>query len=134
MKLNVNPKELLALYNLLHARVEQSREVSDVGDDVHLRQVYNRLRAIIVAGLTNKVVDPVDSWLKHEKEKVERLNDQVDAVKAKARDLGQRLPSATSDILTDDDNEVPGDLAYPSRRKGPPPPHVPRPGRHGRRK
>lgn len=134
MKLNVNPKELLALYNLLHARVEQRQEVSEEGDDVHLRQVYNRLRAIIVAGLTNKAVDPVDSWLKHEQEKVNRLNDQVDAVKAEARDLGQQLPPAPGDILTDDDDEVPGDLAYPSRRKGPPPPHAPRPGRHGRRK
>lgn len=135
MKLNVNPKELLALYNLLHAKVEQRLEVNDEGDDVHLRQVYNRLRAITIAALTNKAIDPVDSWLKHEQEKVNRLNSQVDAVnKSLTCDTDQRLPHAPGDILTDDDDEVQGELAYPLRRKGPPPPHVPRPGRYGRRK
>lgn len=134
MKLNVNPKELLALYNLLHTKVGQNQEVSDEGDGVHLRQVYNRLRAIIVAGLINKAVDPVDSWLKHEQEKVNRLNDQVDAVKAEVRDLGQQLSLAPGDILTDNDDEIPGDLAYPSRRKGSMPYHASRQGHNDRRK
>ena len=102
------------------------------GDDVQLRQIYGRLRAIIVAGLTNKAVDPVESWLKHEQDKVDKLNDQVAEVKAEARDLGSQLPPGG--ILTDDEGEVPSDLAYPSRRRGPPPPNFPRPGKHGRRK
>lgn len=133
MKLNINPKELLALYNLLGQSLGQP---DDRGDDgVQLRQLHGRLRAIIIAGLTNKTIDPVDSWLKHEQEKVNRLNSQVDAVsKVLTCDIDQRLPHATGDILTDDEDEVQGELAYPLRRKGPPPPHLPRPGRYGHRK
>lgn len=144
MKLNINPKELLALYNALYERFEgpEGRDVSEykeddprAGDAVQLKQVYNRLRAIIVAGLTNpgKVVDPVDSWLKHEQEKVDKLNDQNDTLRTEARDLSK--PVSPADILTDDDGEVPSDLAYPSRRRGPPPPNMPQGGKHrGRRK
>lgn len=136
MKLNINPKELLALYNLLHAKVEQGQEVGAEGDDVQLRQIHGRLRAIIIAGLTGKAVDPVDSWLKHEQEKVDRLNDQNESLKVEARELGKDAPVSPDSILTDDEDEVPGDLAYPSKRKGPPPPNMPQHQgkRHGRRR
>ena len=144
MKLNINPKELLALYNALYDRFdgpnahdvcEYKEDDPRAGDAVQLKQVYNRLRAIIVAGLTNpgKVVDPVESWLKHEQEKVDKLNDQNETLKVEARDLVK--PVSPADILTDDEGEVPDDLAYPSRRRGPPPPNMPHSGKHrGRRK
>lgn len=142
MKLNVNPKELLALYNMLYERFDGTNchdecKADDSGpsDETHLRQVYNRLRAIIVAGLTNpsKAVDPVDSWLKHEQAKIDDLKAQNEGIKAEAQSLV--APVQPADILTDDDDEVPGDLAYPSRRKGPPPPNMPHPGkRRGHRR
>jgi hypothetical protein len=135
MKLNINAKELLALYNLLHAKVEAGQEAGDEGDDVQLRQVYNRLRAIIVAGLTSKAVDPVDSWLKHEQEKIDDLNQQNEQLREVAKDPAQFAPVQPGSILTDDDDEVPNDLGYPKSRKGAPPPNAPRPGKyHGRRK
>lgn len=147
MKLNINPKELLALYNALYERFDGRHTAYDEckaedsgsppSDDAHLRQVYNRLRAILVAGLTNpgKAVDPVDSWLKHEQDKIDRLNDQNASLKAEARELGKDNPVEPGNILTDDEGEVPSDLAYPSRRKGPPPPNMPHSGKHrGHRK
>jgi hypothetical protein len=131
MKLNINPKELLALYNLLHERLELCQERDVEGDDVQLRLIYGRLRAIIIAGLTSKAVDPVDSWLGHEQSKVNKLSEQNESLKAEVRDFGGQLPSGG--ILTDDEGEVPSDLAYPNRFRRPPPPNLPRPGRHSGR-
>lgn len=147
MKLNINAKELLALYNALYERFDgfNGHNLLDYKDDdlrandtTRLRQVYSRLRAIIVAGLTNpnKIVDPIDSWLKHESAKIDRLNDQNAALKDVACDPSKFMPVNPADILHDDEDEVPVDpMGCSNVCKGPPNFSVPYGGKHrGRRK
>jgi len=144
MKLNINAKELLALHNMLHARFGDSNGIDvleykaddpRVHDATQLNQVYNRLRAIINAALTNpgKVVDPVDSWLKHESAKIDGLrahNNELVEIAKDPKKLGIDPSLPFADILRDDDDEVPPDLKYPGKRR-PPPPHLPiRQGKH----
>jgi hypothetical protein len=85
MKLNINAKELVALHNLLHSRLNDEHEYKEEDpravDEVQLRQVYNRLRACMIAALTNKQIDPVDAFLQREQAKINKLNDQNEAVK-----------------------------------------------------
>lgn len=145
MKLNINAKELLALYNVLYERFDgrqayDTKAEGEATDETQLRQVYNRLRAIIVAGLTNpgKVVDPVDSWLKHEAAKIDDLQKQNEDLKTTARDPGNFVPVPVDpgSILTDDEDEVPSDLPGYPKRRGAPSPHMPHHGgkHRGRRK
>lgn len=146
MKLNINPKELLALYNVLYERFDggQAHDLSDYkaddptgNDAVQLKQVYNRLRAILIAGLTNpnKSVDPVDSWLKHEQAKIDDLKQQNEELKEVAKDPRHFIPVEPENILSDNEDEILGDLPYPKVRRGPPNPSMPHPGKHrGRRK
>ena len=128
MKLNINAKELLALYNVLYERFDGTNTAFDESpgdsDHVQLKQVYTRLRAILIAGVTNpgKQLDPIDSWLGHEQRKIDGLTQQNEQLKAAAANPDQFI--ALKDILNDDDDEIPGDLPYP-KKKGPggmPPP------------
>lgn len=145
MKLTVNSKELLALHNFLHKKCEHDH--SDVGDDdVQLRQVYGRLRAIIIASLTNKAEDPVESWLKREQSKIDKLNEESRRYEPKNytrqhattagdvpspkknntftedvldKSITTDLPEYTIDIptfLTDNEDEVSTDLSGYPRR------------------
>ncbi len=124
MKLNINAKELLALYNVLHV-MDLNEVTPDSADFDHdtlqLKQVYNRLRAILIAGVTNpgKIVDPVDSWLKHESVKIDELKRANDELRDTASDPNNFV-SPLVDIMADDGDEVVGDLTYPKVRKGPP--------------
>jgi len=78
MKLNINAKELLALYNVLYERYEIQHPFEKEyieGDprattDEQLRQIYNRVKSIVVASLGNKMVDPLDSWLEGQRRKL----------------------------------------------------------------
>ena len=56
MKLNLNAKEILALHNLLQARCCAGGSPADIAesDEVQLRQVFNRLRALLLGALSNK--------------------------------------------------------------------------------
>lgn len=132
MKLSFNSKEVLALYNMLHEQfghaVFNDSSEADPRDvmEGQLRQVYNRLRAIIIAGLnTTRSLDPVDSWMRHEKAKVDALRPEgIDVVDDRK----------VVDILDDDDDEiVPGDDFF-RQLKSIPTPTMPRPhkrrGRH----
>lgn len=131
MKLNINAKELLALYNVLYERFDAertTRSVEDSSDDVQLRQVYNRLKACLVSALTNKGTDPLDAFLQREQQKIDDLTRENDGLKEAAKELTPKQPPV---ILSADDDEGP-DREYP--RKGPPSPQMPRPGKHrGRR-
>lgn len=134
MKLNITPKELLALYNVLYDRFDgpQGRDTCEyktddpaASDAVQLKQVYGRLKAILIAGLANpsKQLDPLDSWLANEGEKVDALVAQNEELKEIAKDPTKLVKQVNlADILADDENEVPKELGYPARRKGPPPP------------
>lgn len=135
MKLNINPKELLALYNVLYDRFDGSRyderkleDDEESSDETQLRQVYNRIKACIMASLQNKAVDPFESWEQGQKAKIAKLNEELDSVKTQTKDMAtaQQPPQ----VLTAEDVEVQED--YP--RKGPRP-QMPRPGKfHGHRK
>ncbi len=139
MKLNINAKELLALHDMLrdHFRGQEPETFYKADDprgqdEAQLKQVYNRLRAIINAALTNpdKVIDPIDSWLRHETSKIDNLraqnNEPVEIVVETKSNVGINGPTTDlSDIMRDDDDEVPVNLKYPSRRKAPPPPRMP---------
>jgi hypothetical protein len=127
MKLNVNAKELLALYNVLYDRFDgPTRPDGCVGDSdaAQLEQVYHRIRSIILGSLSNKQADPnelFDKWASQEQAKIDRLAKQNDAIKEAT--LNPMTPLA--DILTDNDDEVVSDLPYPKPRKGPPNPQMP---------
>ena len=121
MKLNINAKELLALHNLLYERFDggcaHDKCESDNTDDSQLRQVYNRLRACIVAGLTNKQLDPVETFLSREQAKIDRLKDQNDEVKRDQVDFATDMARSAKDILVPGEGEDFNAPDYP--RRGP---------------
>lgn len=105
MKLTLNPKQTLALYNQLHAAVIKFRvHGAVVGDDVYLLQIYDQLRSTILKSITSSEVLPrqFESWLTGQQRKIDTLNKpkSVEATK----------------IMSDDDGEVTCDHAYPHRR------------------
>lgn len=137
MKLNINAKEVLALYNLLQQISDDlPGEKNNGQDSVHLLQIHGRLKAIIIAGLTDKMIAsdspvmpirPIDSWLKHEQAKVDTLNAQNEDIKQSFMNpmnpsefiKKQNVVHSTNfDILTDDDDEVVQDLVYPKQGGG----------------
>lgn len=92
MRFNINPKELLALHNLLFEKFE-SEESCRHGDhfaegdpravpDVQLRQIYGRLKAVLLGALSGRGVhDPIDQVFKREQAKIDRLRllEELDA-------------------------------------------------------
>jgi len=140
MKLNISAKELLALYNILYERYEAYHEYAkhfEDGDpraatDEQLKQLYGRVKAILVASLSNKMVEPLDSWLEGQRRKVDELKSQNEKVKQEARTLADEKQEDGPIILSAEDDEVLPD-SYP--RKRPPPPTMPRGGKyHGHRR
>lgn len=92
MKLNISSKELLALHDLLLTRYgELAPEDKERPADVQLRQVYNRLRACIIAALTNKASDPFDAWRAREQAKIDALTSQNEVLKKDAEGLMEAL-------------------------------------------
>lgn len=120
MKLNISSKELVALHNLLHEKfctpVQLKYDEADLreADDVQLRQVYNRLRACIIAALTNKQVDPVDAFLSREQAKIDNLKAQNEEVKREQTDLAAAMTDLT--MFPDDDDYIIPD--YPRKGRG----------------
>ena len=117
MKLNINAKELLALHNLLYDRyavLDGDFKADDprAADDLQLRQVYNRLRACVIAALNNRQFDPIDAFLSKEQAKIDRLKDQEDALKKEQLGLASALGIQPA-MLEDDDDYVVAD--YPRR-------------------
>ncbi len=132
MKLNINPKEVLALHNLLHDCLAHHRQGEDDteqnSDEVQLRQLYGRLRAIITASLTSQGTDMFELWEKTQNDKIAKLIEDLDTVKQDGAALAQSAPTPGEPvIMSAEDLEVLPDT-YP--RKGPPPPRMPRPGKH----
>lgn len=120
MKLNINAKELLALYNLLHDRFEGPNafdtKVPEDGDEMHLHQVHNRLKAWLVAALSNKQVDPVDAFLTREQAKIDRLKDQNEDIKKETSELADVLRGDPDFFVPKDDEDYTAP-EYP--RRGP---------------
>jgi hypothetical protein len=116
MKLNLNAKELLALHNQLHHLVADRLETGDLSPDVvQLKQVYNRLRAVVVAALMGKVEDPVDAFLAHEQAKIDRLDANLNLIKQEQNELPGTV--GVQDFDDGNDREV---LDYPSRSRAMP--------------
>jgi hypothetical protein len=100
MKLNLHPKEFLALYNLL------SVNRSAGSDEVHLQEIYNRMRACIVSALSTKGVPGsddliFDSWEKSQKKKINELQQKNEQIKSLATDF---LTLDNSDLSELDEN------------------------------
>ena len=119
MKLNISSKELLALHNLLYERYADPRKAYEedhprASDDTQLRQVYNRLRACLIAGLTNKQVDPFDAFMSREQAKIDKLKDQNEEIKLGQTELAQLLKE---EMMVPDDGEDFAAPEYP--RRGP---------------
>jgi len=126
MKLNVTPKELLALHNLLLAACQPPYKkyepgVDPVPDEVYLGQLYARVRSLIVASVGRQSDDPsdvkkasVDQALAREQAKIDKLKvELVDVKKEQAQLIAG--PKPNSDFLVpedDDDLQVP---VYPTR-------------------
>ena len=80
MKLNLHPKEFLALYSLLHSVTSDNPEHSS------LNEVKNRMKSYAVSALLKKELDPPDDvmlklWEKTQTEKIsnlEKLNKDLD--------------------------------------------------------
>ncbi len=145
MKLNINPKELIALHNLLYDRFEgtlkeaylhkyATDEEEQNADETQLRQVYNRVRACIIGALSSKTVtDPLDSWLQGQERKIEVLNEQNDEARKDIQGLKDQVKKENVPpvVLSADDADIP-DESYPRKA---PKPTMPRPGKfHGHRR
>lgn len=134
MKLNISAKELLALYNVLYERFEAYSDCAkhyEEGDpraatDEQLKQLYGRVKAIVVASLGNKMVEPLDSWLEGQRRKVDELKTKNEKVKQDALELADTKQDGPVILSAEDDEVLPD--TYP--RKRPPPPQMPRPGKH----
>lgn len=121
MKLNVSPKELLALHNLLLAATAPPHKkyepgVDPVPDEVYLGQLFARVRSLIVASIGRQSDDPgeakkatMEGALAREQAKIDKLKVDLIDVKKDQVDL------ATGRYVVpdgDDDLQVP---VYPTR-------------------
>ena len=75
MKLNLHPKEFLAVYNLLNSCA------SDCADYVHIQEARNRMRSYLLSALSKKETDTPDDvlfalWEKTQNEKINNLKKQ----------------------------------------------------------
>ena len=110
MKLNINTKELLALYNILLLVVDQTKDVT-TGDLLELRNLHNRIKSIIIATLSknDKPIDEFDAWVKGQRQKIEKLAQQSNV------ETTTQIANPCQ-ILTDNDDEITQNLSYPSRK------------------
>jgi len=128
VKLNVNAKEFLALYNLLHQRIEIDDDRQYEGDEVQLHQIYGRMKSCLISSLSSdKHEDVFGTWFTQEKAKIDKLNEQLGNVKKEQADL-KKSTSTSADVgeLIEDDYVRP---EYPRRGTG-----QNRGGRHNNKK
>ncbi len=107
MRFNLNASEVLALHNVLHERA-MSHKSTVMSDDIALKQVYNRLRTMLIACLGNNKaaedVNPLERWLKREQTKVDGLKADLDKVKKEQTSLpGEGLTPEREKIAADVD-------------------------------
>jgi hypothetical protein len=116
MKFNVSPKEFLSLYNLLHVRLLDRT----IPVDTFQQEVYNRMKAWIIASLTSKgdAANPADLWFEQQEAKIENLRKKS---VQEYIDEGSVQPCQT--IMSDDDDTGAAPRNYP---KKPPAPIVPK--------
>jgi len=141
MKLNLTPKELLVLYNLLYTQqTEQIRFKYEPGtnpipDHVYLDQVFGRVKSLIIVSIGRQSDDPADAKkvrveevLAHEQSKIDGLQAELVSIAKQPTRLTDDASKLDPDFLIphrDEDLVVP---EYPTRmrpRQG---------GHHGRKK
>jgi len=113
VKFEINPKELLALHDVLDAIVANTAGLND--DENHLSRVYGRIRSRIISSLFTNSNDnnnnvAFETAMSREQEKIDKLKVDLENVK-KEQD---KLPTvAKFEFLHDDDDP---NFIYP--RKG----------------
>ena len=100
MKLNLHPKEFLAIYSMLEGQRHAGFEESS------LQEVYNRMRACIISALSSKGFSgsddaTLDAWEKLQKKKIDELNNKNEKIKSTISD-GSFLTLDEAD-LTDEE-------------------------------
>jgi len=124
MKLNLHPKEFLALYNMIQRQPHlEGKEV----DDVALHEVHNRMRACLISALLHRRDDDddimFDAWEQSQRKKIEELTIQNNELKSAAKDPKAFLNK--DHILTLENHELDSEeLKYPRGRA------TTKPGRH----
>ncbi len=88
MRLELNAKELLALHNVLYERFEgDNARFGSAQEPIHasLRQVYYRLKGLIVAAMGKKsstIPTVAEDFLRREQAKIDALEEQPEIVVA----------------------------------------------------
>lgn len=101
MKLNLNAKEFLALYNNLYEHT-----VGAGSTDPHLKEVFNRMKSCIVSALSARdqsALELEQLYFKGQREKIDRLKDRN-------KEISKTLTILTEDV---DDPVMPSD--YPRK-------------------
>ena len=100
MKLNLYPKEFLALYSLLEDRMQSDFE------DPSLREIHGRMRAYVLNALGSRDEESAEKlmgvWVKSQQQKIDQLNEENQAIKSSVQDvkfLDESLPTSTGKDL-----------------------------------
>jgi len=98
MKLNLHPKEFLAIYSLLE---QQVRDEFDTPVEASLKEVYNRMKSYLVSTLGRRddslVEDSFDTWEREQKKKIAELESKKDSLE---QELDDHLANETSQQKT----------------------------------
>lgn len=99
MKLNLNAKEFLALYNNLYEHVTVAANT-----DPQLKELFNRVKACIVTSLSAKDEPPLEElYFMGQREKIDQLKQKNEEI------------SRSVTILTDDANDPVVATEYPRK-------------------
>lgn len=84
MKLNLYPKEFLALYSLLEDRMHSDFE------DPSLREIHGRMRAYVLNALGSRDEESAEKlmgvWVKSQQRKIDQLNEENQAIMSSAQE------------------------------------------------
>jgi hypothetical protein len=113
MKLNLNPKEFLSLYNILRDATAGNGTIQSE-DEKQVQQLYNRLRACLISSLSKEGPIGSDSelfarWQEKEAEKIAILRAQYEK-QHEDKDLDD-----TRDLIDEFSTEDDGHREYPKR-------------------
>lgn len=102
MKLNMNAKEFLAIYNVLYEHTTTETI------DPLLKEVFNRMRACIISSLSSRDTPPLEElYFNNQKEKIMSLQQKNDEIK---KDMAKHVP-----IMMDDENDPVLPPEYPRK-------------------
>jgi len=113
MKLNLNPKEFLSLYNVLRDAVAGNGTIQ-MEDEKQVQQLYNRLRACLISSLSKDGPIGSDSelfvrWQEKEAEKIASLRTQYE------KQLEDKEVDNERDLMSEFSTEDDGHREYPKR-------------------